>query len=209
MNNFTDTKYRQVSNIRRNLVGNKIVDRCSWSIACRRCSNYIFILDLTPSFNGLGKDNYKMRRETCKFWELVRLILETLRNVRSFHICFATKRLYTSQAFNTLRPRQNGRHFADDIFKCIFLNENVWISIKISLKFVPKGPINNIPALVQIMAWHCPGNKPLSEAMVVNLPTHICVSRPQWDKIFGSRTLLFQKQHITSNLNSFHRHAHY
>ena len=54
---------------------------------------------------------------------------------------------------NTLRPRQNGRHFADDIFKCIFLNENVWISNKISLKFVPKGPINNIPALVQIIIW--------------------------------------------------------
>ena len=49
---------------------------------------------------------------------------------------------------NTLRPRQNGRHFADDTFKRIFLNENVGISIKISLKFVHKGPINNIPALV-------------------------------------------------------------
>ena len=49
---------------------------------------------------------------------------------------------------NTLRPRQNGRHFADDIFKCIFLIENVGIPIKISLKFVPGGPINNIPALV-------------------------------------------------------------
>ena len=57
-----------------------------------------------------------------------------------------------TQTFDTLRPRQNGRHFADDIFKCIFLNENVWISIGISLKFVPKDPINNIPALVQIMA---------------------------------------------------------
>ena len=45
--------------------------------------------------------------------------------------------------FNTLRPRQNGRRFADDTFKRIFLNENVRISIKISLKFVPKGPINN------------------------------------------------------------------
>ena len=42
-------------------------------------------------------------------------------------------------AFNTLRPRQNGRHFADDIFKCIFLIENIWIPIKISLKFVPQG----------------------------------------------------------------------
>ena len=49
---------------------------------------------------------------------------------------------------NTLRPRQNGRHFADDIFNGIFLNENVWIPIKFSLKFVPKGQINNIPALV-------------------------------------------------------------
>ena len=59
--------------------------------------------------------------------------------------------------YMTLRPRQNGRHYADDIFKCIFLNESVWIPIKISLKFVPKVPINNIPALVQIMAWHRPG----------------------------------------------------
>ena len=51
--------------------------------------------------------------------------------------------------------------------------------IEISLKFVPKGPINNIPALVQIMAWHQPGDKPLSEPMMVRLPTHICVTRPQ------------------------------
>ena len=83
---------------------------------------------------------------------------------------------------NPLRPRQNGRHFADDIFKRIFLNENIWISLKISLKFVPKVPINNIPALVQIMAWRRPGAKPLSEPMMVNSLTHICVARPQWVK---------------------------
>ena len=81
---------------------------------------------------------------------------------------------------NTLRSRQNGRHFADDMFKCIFLNENVWITIIISLKFVPKGLINNNPALFQIMAWHRPGDKPLSEPMMVSLLTHICVTRPQW-----------------------------
>ena len=52
--------------------------RCSWNIACRRCSNYIFILDLTPTFSGLGKDNGKTRRETFKFWDLVQLILEVL-----------------------------------------------------------------------------------------------------------------------------------
>ena len=67
------------------------------------------------------------------------------------------------RGFNTLRQRQNGRHFTDDTFKCIFLNENVWIYIKMSLKFVPKGPINNIPALVQIMVWFQAGYKPLSE----------------------------------------------
>ena len=83
-------------------------------------------------------------------------------------------------SFNTLRPRQDGRHFSDGIFKCVFLNGNVLISIKISLKFVPKGPINNMPALVQIMAWRLPGDKPLSEPMMVRLPTHICITRPQW-----------------------------
>ena len=84
--------------------------------------------------------------------------------------------------FNTLRPRQNGRHFPDDILKWIFLNKNVWISIEIPLKFVPKGQINNIRALVQIMAWRCPGDKPLSEPMMVSLLTHMCVTRPQWVK---------------------------
>ena len=80
----------------------------------------------------------------------------------------------------TLRPRQNGRHFPEDIFKWIFLDENVWTSINISLKFVPRGPINNIPTLVQIMAWRRPGDKPLSETMMARLPTYICVTRSQW-----------------------------
>ena len=83
-------------------------------------------------------------------------------------------------SINTLRPRQNGRHFPGDIFKCIFLNENVDISIKISLKFVHKCPINNIASLVQIMAWRRPGDKPLSEAMMVGFLMHVCVTQPQW-----------------------------
>ena len=76
--------------------------------------------------------------------------------------------LYQASDINTLRPRQNGRHFADNIFNCIFLNENAWISLKISLKFVPKVRINNIPSLVQIMAWRRSGDKPLSEPMMVS-----------------------------------------
>ena len=59
------------------------------------------------------------------------------------------------QWVNTLGPRQNGWHFPDDIFKCFFVNENVWMSLKIS-------------ALVQIMAWRRLGNKPLSSPLMVN-----------------------------------------
>ena len=81
--------------------------------------------------------------------------------------------------FNTLRPRQNGRHFPDDILKCIFLNDNVIISIKISLKLVPNGPNTYIPALIQIMTWCRPGDKPLSEPMMVSLLTHICITQLQ------------------------------
>ena len=101
----------------------------------------------------------------------------------AFHYFLSMRALGTSWLWfiiNTLRPRQNGRHFPDDIFKCIFLIENVWISIKISLKFVPMGPINNNPVLVPIMAWRRLGDKPLSEPMMVGLTTHICVTRPQW-----------------------------
>ena len=88
-------------------------------------------------------------------------------------------REFTSSRYriiNTLKPRQNGRRFPDDIFKCIFLNERILISIKISLKFVPKCPIDNIQTLVQMMAWWRPGDKPLSESMIVVGFRRICVT---------------------------------
>ena len=59
---------------------------------------------------------------------------------------------------NTFRPKQDGRNFPNNIFKYI---------IQISLKYVPMGPINNNPALVQIMAWRQRGDKPLSEPVMV------------------------------------------
>ena len=67
-------------------------------------------------------------------------------------VCNISHGVFRDMGFNTLRARQNGRHFPDDIFNRIFLNHNVRIPINISPEFVPKGPINNIPALVQIMA---------------------------------------------------------
>ena len=84
---------------------------------------------------------------------------------------------------NPLRPRQNGRHFPDVIFKWIFLNENARISIKTSRKFVVKDQINNISALVQTMAWRRPGDKPLYEPMMFYLLTHICVTQSQWGNL--------------------------
>ena len=79
--------------------------RCSWSIACRRCSNYIFILNLTPGFNGLGKDNYNMRREAFKFWNLVHLILETLRYTDIQIWPFVNFHLNTYNRHSLLRAR--------------------------------------------------------------------------------------------------------
>ena len=67
-------------------------------------------------------------------------------NARVGHPSFCRWRwiTITYMCFDTLWPRQNGRYFPGDIFTCIFLNENVSISIKISLKFGPRCPINNI-----------------------------------------------------------------
>ena len=75
---------------------------------------------------------------------------------------------------------RNGRYNADDIFKCIFLKENVWILTVISMKFVVRVQLTILQHLVQIMAWRRPGDKPLSEPMMVSLLTHICLTRPQW-----------------------------
>ena len=86
----------------------------------------------------------------------------------------------TMCALNTLRPRQNGHWFTENIFKCIFLNENVRISIQFSQKFVPMGQVNNITSLVQITAWCWPGYKPLYETMIVSLLMHICITHPQY-----------------------------
>ena len=98
-----------------------------------------------------------------------------------FCVCFLS--FHNRWMLNTLRPRQNAWwSFRRRHFRFVLLNENVWISIKISLKFLPKGPINNIPAMVPIMTWRRPGNKPLSKPMMVSLLTHICATRPQWVK---------------------------
>ena len=88
-----------------------------------------------------------------------------------------------------------GRDKMAAIFQMTFSNAFSWmkiyILIKISLTFVPQGPINNIPALVQIMTLRHPGKKLLSEPMMVSLLTHICLTLPQWVKTALNFTLSY------------------
>ena len=78
-----------------------------------------------------------------------------------------------------LRPRKMAA-ISQTTFSNAFSLMKIYM-IQISLNFVPKGPINNISALVQVMAWHRLGDKPLAEPIMVSLMTHICVTRSQWD----------------------------
>ena len=81
-------------------------------------------------------------------------------------ISLSELRWYQHHSQSTHLPVQNGCHFTDDIFRCIFVNEKPCILIKKILKFVPKGPNDNNPALVQIMALCSIGDMPLSEPML-------------------------------------------
>ena len=58
------------------------------------------------------------------------------------------------QWVNSSPPGQNSRHFTDNIFRYISVNENFCILVEISLKFVPKGPINNKTTLVSLQWRH-------------------------------------------------------
>ena len=65
--------------------------------------------------------------------------------------------------------------------------------LKISLKFVPKGLINNMTALVQIMAWRRSGDKPLFEPMMFESLTHLCVTRPKCVNMHPSRRVVMSQ----------------
>ena len=68
--------------------------------------------------------------------------------------------------FYKIEANQNNCHFPDNISKVIFLTENCCSLIKKSLKFVHEGFIDNMSAMIQIMAWQRTDNKQSSEPMV-------------------------------------------
>ena len=82
-----------------------------------------------------------------------------------------------SNTVEILKPRQNGSHFADDSFKCIFLNDNFQVSNKVWLQCVLEGLIDCKSTLFQIMTWCWTGNKPLSVPMGTKL---ILADREYW-----------------------------
>ena len=126
---------------------------------------------LTHTCTSLVRNREKIQVNSPSKYLPLATMLITPRPTQQFTLTWSAMGGQHKCAVNSLRPRQNRRHFADDIFKYIFMNDNVWILIKISLKFVPKGPINNILTLVQVMALRRPGDKPLSEPRMVSLPT--------------------------------------
>ena len=104
---------------------------------------------------------------------------------------------------------KKGCDFADNIIKCMFLNTNVSIVIKISLNFIPKGSIDNIPALVHKMAWCRPGDKPLSEPMMVSLRMCICITWLQWVKYCAIDSLSWLWHHEVIYKTPIHRWIHF
>ena len=125
--------------------------RCSRSMACQHCSKYIFILDLTPGFNRLGKDNCKMRREASQCWELVQLVLEVW--------------WYSLQCAEMCVIMWNSEH-AD----CIHLTHwSLWDDVFLKMSFLSRFHSLMLPlfdaklpscehqllSLVQVMAWCC------------------------------------------------------
>ena len=156
--------YHQASNISCTLVGNKIVAqlKCSWSIACRHCFNYNFILDFN-GFNGLGKDNYKMRREAFKFLDWVWLIFEVWQYLSALMFQSMTSNisqvLFISLYFsNILNSEQMATISPINIHKLIFYE---WNFLKFWFKF--QGSlfiwIDKNTALVVVMVWCQTANK--------------------------------------------------
>ena len=173
--------YRQISNIRRTLIENKIIDhwsiRCSWSIACRRCSNYIFIMYSTAGFNGLGKDNHKW--ETFQFWDLVRLILEVWRYI--MYICLPDQ----------IMPHNTGYwvNLGNSASFCVII---MIILISPNYRSLYFGwRLNNCLFIIVDLVAIILGMLHQSWKFRMSLLMHICVTRPQWVKVIHKENSRF------------------
>ena len=144
---------------------------CTWTNGCvntcragdlrRHCTHYdvtVMLQRLPPeiTYQYYNQDEASLDEPGC---------VPTLAARRESRARVASSYLEWKKSVNTLMPRQNGRHFADDIFKCIFLNENVWDSIRIPLKFVPD--------VMTVIKWKCA----VKSLVTVELPAQRPVTR--------------------------------
>ena len=128
-------------------------------LCCVTCTSFDDELNVQHNYSR-RKENAERKRLTARF--MVYVLPNSWPQYRWFYAKTDATSLFIWLVWNMiLRPRHN-----------------VWISIEIPLKFVLEDPINNNAALVQIMAWRRPGDKPLSKPMTISLLTHMCFTRP-------------------------------
>ena len=107
-----------------------------------------------------------------------------------------------------ISPGQNGLCFADDIFSCIFVNQKSFILIKISLKFVPKCPIDNNPALFQIMAWRQIVTSHYLNQCLPNTLMHIYSTRGRWVNLRSSHRWPDSVEHPSPSYSQWNLNFH-
>ena len=102
---------------------------------------------------------------------------------------------------STSPPGQNGHQFADDIFGYIFMNEKFCIFIRISLKFLPYGPIDNNAALLRVMPRRRTSVKALPELMLLSSLTHICDIRGDKLKVVAALCCMLHRLSVSSTIH--------
>ena len=136
--------------------------RCRYSKRCRyaiQCTRIIWIA-LTTLMTGWVKHQHCVLSTVLK-WYNIDNISKDFKD--STEYCKnGEMAAFFVQLEMSGKWRHYGHHFTDDIFRCVFVNEKCCIMIKFSLKFVPKGSVDNNSALVWIMASRRIGDRPLS-----------------------------------------------
>ena len=138
--------------------------RNMWRIECGllKSTKDVFLQQYSNGVVGVIIYHSSQRYMLCIAWPLLLFLFYKLFGLR-FYVSFWW---YCSRSV-ILFPHDKMAAFSQTIFSDAFSwMKKFKISIKMSLNFVPKGSIDNNPALVQIMAWRQTGDKPLSEPIL-------------------------------------------
>ena len=122
----------------------------SWKL--NHCiSSYFLLFECTIKYllNGLAFHfEVKIRHAAAPFVCNGQIFPDISSMNKLFEKWFFSQSVLVAACINIFRPRHYGRHCADGILKCVFLDDSVWIPVEIALNLFYKGPIDNIPALI-------------------------------------------------------------